>query len=76
MIQNDATTRADNQHSDFNTKLEYTPRLNMYSLPVHQSQNPSAKSCSMEISLNHKERPDITKPHANVLISIFNNCNT
>ena len=38
MIQNDTTTRADYQHLNCNTKFEYTPRLTMYSLPVHQSQ--------------------------------------
>ena len=43
MIQNDTTTRADNQRLNCNTKFEYTPRLTMYSLPVHQSQSLSQK---------------------------------
>ena len=37
MIEYDTTTRADNQRLNCNTKFEYTPRLFMYSLPVHQS---------------------------------------
>ena len=43
MIQNDTTTRADYQHLNCTTKFEYTLRLTMYSLPVHQSHSLSQK---------------------------------